>query len=666
MVCKAVMGISGSVASDSKRKFRQDINALRAWAVVAVVFYHFGVSGFSGGFLGVDIFFVISGYLMTGIIVSGLESKRFSILKFYTARIKRIIPALLFLCVILLGIGWFLLAPDDYRTLAEHVRDSLFFVSNNTYRKESGYFDVLSHEKWLLHTWSLSVEWQFYIILPVILYVAWLINQKRSWLFSVVLIIFLYSLVSCIVKTESAPTTAFYLIKYRCWEMLAGGLIFFLPSFLKEKLPTYIGMALYTVAMLSILLPVYFISSESNWPGYLALIPVLGAAVFILINRSDVAWVNNAVVVWTGDRSYSIYLWHWPVVVLLDYFQQLSSPYMVVTGVLLSFLLAELSYRVVENPLRKRKEDTVWVLPVQVLVVSACVCLMALGIIKFNGLPERVDPIVVKLAAGKENMDRGKRECIYGKVHARGPLSCSYGRGDVKAVVLGDSHAAAIVTAVQAALPRQNEKVLLWSRAACPFIKGVTAKIDQDCNTFVEWVLSGLKNLPPDVPVVLIERASLYAMGANEGVVGAGKVKPPVFFDKSYDYPAPEFLDQFREHTLDTLCEAAKSRKMYWVKPIPELKISVPQAMARAKMRGVEKRVEISRSEYNDRHSFIMSLMVEAKNKCGVEVLDPLPYLCDDKACYGDKDGWPIYVDDDHLSQSGNKVLVPMFRSIFE
>jgi hypothetical protein len=194
----------------------------------------------------------------------------------------------------------------------------------------------------------------------------------------------------------------------------------------------------------------------------------------------------------------------------------------------------------------------------------------------------------------------------------------------------------------------------------------VTAKIDQDCNTFVEWVLSGLKNLPPDVPVVLIERASLYAMGANEGVVGAGKVKPPIFFDKPYDYPAPEFLEQFRAHTLDTLCEAAKSRKMYWVKPIPELKISVPQAMARAKMRGVEKRVEISRSEYNDRHSFIMSLMVEAKNKCGVEILDPLPYLCDEDACYGDKNGWPVYFDDDHLSESGNKLLVPMFRSIFE
>ncbi len=660
------MEISSSVALGGQRQFRQDINALRAWAVIAVVFYHFGVLGFSGGFLGVDIFFVISGFLMTGIIISGLENKRFSIFKFYAARIKRIIPALLFLCVIFLVIGWFLLAPDDYGTLAKHIKDSLLFVSNNTYRKESGYFDVVSHEKWLLHTWSLSVEWQFYIILPIFLYVAWLVNKKRSWLFAVVLVLFLYSLVSCIIKTDVAPTKAFYLIKYRYWEMLAGGLIFFLSDFLKGKLSARISMALYAVAMMGIFLPVYFISSESNWPGYLALIPVLSAAAFIFINRSDVAWVNNAVVVWMGDRSYSIYLWHWPVVVLLDYFQQLNNSYMVAIGILLSFLLAELSYRAVEHPLRKRKEDTVWVLPAQVLVASACVCLAALGIIKFKGLPERVDPIVVKLAAEKENMDRGKRECIYGKVHARGPLSCSYGKGDVKAVVLGDSHAAAIVTAVQAALPSQNEKVLLWSRAACPFIKGVTAKIDQDCNTFVEWVLNRLKTLPPDVPVVLIERASLYAMGANEGVVGTGKVKPPIFFDKSFDYPAPEFLEQFREHALDTLCEAAKSRKMYWVKPIPELKISVPQAMARAKMRGIEKRVEISRSEYNDRHSFIVSLMYEAKKKCGVEILDPLPYLCDSEACYGDKNGWPIYFDDDHLSESGNKLLVPMFKSIFE
>ncbi|MBK8675556.1 MAG: acyltransferase [Cellvibrionales bacterium] len=657
---------SGSVVAGSKNKFRQDINALRAWAVVSVVLYHFGVPGFSGGFVGVDIFFVISGYLMTGIIVSGLEVGKFSVLNFYFARINRIIPALLLLCLMLLALGWFLLAPDDYEILAKHVKDTLLFVSNNTYRKESGYFDVLSHEKWLLHTWSLSVEWQFYLILPVFLYVAWLINKKRRWLFSVVFVVFLYSLVSCILKTNEAPTKAFYMIKYRYWEMLAGGLVYFLSDFLRDKISRGAGTVVYVASILGVLLPVFFVTSESHWPGYLALIPVLGAAAFILVNRSDLAVVNNKAVVWVGERSYSIYLWHWPAVVLLDYFQLLSSIYLVAFGVLGSFVVAELSYRLIENPFRKRRNSVVWVVPAIVLLASVGVCAMALGVIKLKGLPDRVDPVVVKLAAEKGNIDKGKSNCIYGENPAQGPLSCEYGKGEIKAVVLGDSHAIAIASAVQAALPERSGKILLWSRAACPFIKGVTAKIDQDCNDFVSWVLENIKSVPSNVPVILIQRSSLYVMGANEGVVGTGKVKPPIYFDQPYDYPAPEFLAQFRQHTLDTLCEVSKSRKLYWMKPTPELKIGVPQVMARAKMRNMDKRVFVSLAEYNERSQFVFSLMNDAKKDCGVQMLDPLPYLCDDKACYGDRDGWPVYFDDDHLSASGNKLLIPMFQRVFE
>ncbi len=657
---------SGSVVAGSKNKFRQDINALRAWAVVSVVLYHFGVPGFSGGFVGVDIFFVISGYLMTGIIVSGLEVGKFSVLNFYFARINRIIPALLLLCLMLLALGWFLLAPDDYEILAKHVKDTLLFVSNNTYRKESGYFDVLSHEKWLLHTWSLSVEWQFYLILPVFLYVAWLINKKRRWLFSVVFVVFLYSLVSCILKTNEAPTKAFYMIKYRYWEMLAGGLVYFLSDFLRDKISRGAGTVVYVASILGVLLPVFFVTSESHWPGYLALIPVLGAAAFILVNRSDLAVVNNKAVVWVGERSYSIYLWHWPAVVLLDYFQLLSSIYLGAFGVLGSFVVAELSYRLIENPFRKRRNSVVWVVPAIVLLASVGVCAMALGVIKLKGLPDRVDPVVVKLAAEKGNIDKGKSNCIYGENPAQGPLSCEYGKGEIKAVVLGDSHAIAIASAVQAALPERSGKILLWSRAACPFIKGVTAKIDQDCNDFVSWVLENIKSVPSNVPVILIQRSSLYVMGANEGVVGTGKVKPPIYFDQPYDYPAPEFLAQFRQHTLDTLCEVSKSRKLYWMKPTPELKIGVPQVMARAKMRNMDKRVFVSLAEYNERSQFVFSLMNDAKKDCGVQMLDPLPYLCDDKACYGDRDGWPVYFDDDHLSASGNKLLIPMFQRVFE
>ena len=660
------MEISSSVVSGGKNIFRQDINALRAWAVIAVVLYHFGVLGFSGGFVGVDIFFVISGYLMTGIIVSGLEAGKFSILDFYFARIKRIIPALLLLCIVLLMVGWFLLAPDDYETLAKHVKDTLLFVSNNTYRKESGYFDVLSHEKWLLHTWSLSVEWQFYIILPVFFYIAWLINKKRSWLFAVIFFVFLYSLISCIFKTNEAPTKAFYMIKYRCWEMLAGGLVYFLSDFLRNKISSKVSTAIYFASITGVLLPVFFVTSESHWPGYLALIPVLGAAAFILADRSDLAFVNNKAVVWAGERSYSIYLWHWPAVVLLDYFQLLANMYLVAVGIVGSFVVAELSYRVVENPFRKRRNGAVWVMPTTVLLASAGVCVLALGVMKFKGLPDRVDPVVVKLAAEKSNLDRSKRNCIYGKNAAQGPLSCEYGKGEIRAVVLGDSHAIAIASAIHAALPEQSGKVLLWSRAACPFIKGVTAKIDQDCNDFVSWVLESIKTIPSNVPVILIQRSSLYVMGANEGVVGTGKIKPPIYFDQPYDYPAPEFLAQFRQHTLDTLCEVSKLRKLYWMKPTPELKVGVPQVMARAKMRSMDKRVSVSLVEYNERNNFIFSLMNDAKKNCEVETLDPLPYLCDDKACYGDKNGWPIYFDDDHLSASGNKLLIPMFQGVFK
>lgn len=167
-------------AKDTKSGFLKEINGLRAWAVTLVVLYHFGVPGFSGGFVGVDIFFVISGFLMTKIIGRGLEASNFSIWTFYLARAKRIIPALLILCVVLLALGWFVLPPQDYRSLGTHILTSALFVSNIQYWREAGYFDAASHDKWLLHTWSLSVEWQFYLLLPLLLWCIWRLWPGRA------------------------------------------------------------------------------------------------------------------------------------------------------------------------------------------------------------------------------------------------------------------------------------------------------------------------------------------------------------------------------------------------------------------------------------------------------------------------------------------------------
>jgi peptidoglycan/LPS O-acetylase OafA/YrhL len=643
--------------------FRNDINALRAWAVMSVVFYHFAVPGFSGGFVGVDVFFVISGFLMTGIISGGLEKNKFSFIEFYFARLRRILPGLTVLCGVLLVIGWFLLAPDDYVKMAEHVRDSLLFSSNDTFRKEAGYFDALSHDKWLLHTWSLSVEWQFYILLPLILKLSWSIRKNSKLILIALLIIGICSFVACVIKTGSDAAKAFYMLKFRCWEMVFGGIVYFIT--LSNYSTTRLSKLFFYIGMILVVFSFAFISGEDAWPGYLSLVPVTGAALVIYASNQDVFFNRLSFVQWVGTRSYSIYLWHWPVVVLLAYFQRSESVAWVVAGIIFSLLLGHVSFAAVETPARKGFGLRNLVSSFLLVTLAGIVFLAAEYIGRAEGFPHRVDEQVLKLAQERHNTAKGARDCIFDQDRGMGPLSCTYGGKSIRAIVLGDSHASALVTAVQSAAG-SDAGVYLWSRAACPFIRGVTAKIGQDCSGFVGWVFEHLKDEPANIPVVLIARSSFYAFGNNEGRVGNKVASPPVYFDKPYDYPEPEFLNMLRRQSINTVCELASHRKVYLMRPIPEMKISVPQLMARYRMMGVEKRISIPLSEYYSRHQFTFEWQDEARQRCGVEILDPLPYMCDKENCYGDLNGRPMYFDDDHLSEFGNKVLVPMFSKVFK
>lgn len=213
------MRLTNSNTTNSN-SFRTDINGLRAWAVIAVIFYHFSIPGFGGGFVGVDIFFVISGYLMTRIIVLGMENEKFNLWTFYLSRARRIFPALLALCVSLLVFGWFYLSSVDYNELSKHVLTSILFISNIKFWREAGYFDAASHEKWLLHTWSLSVEWQFYLLLPLILITLWKLRPNVRLLTTVIGLGLLTSLVLSVLATSWKPSAAFYLLPTRAWEML--------------------------------------------------------------------------------------------------------------------------------------------------------------------------------------------------------------------------------------------------------------------------------------------------------------------------------------------------------------------------------------------------------------------------------------------------------------
>lgn len=321
--------------------FRRDINGLRAIAVIGVVLFHFDQSWLPGGFAGVDVFFVISGFLMTKIIISRMEVGNFSIIRFYVDRANRIIPPLVVLCASLLLFGFFALIPMDYKLLGQHIFSSLLFFSNFTFFGEAGYFDWTAYQKWLLHTWSLSVEWQFYVIYPIILaIIKKILNLKNIKILLCFLTIF--GFLGNLLVTYFFPEAAYFLLHARAWELLAGGSLFFITSPNNQTTKTILSW----LGLMLIVASFYFVDGMTPWPGTMALLPVLGSGLLIIAQQKDGGILNNGFLQKIGDASYSIYLWHWIILVAnYKYYGELGVfPYVV-----LALLIGVLSRRFFER-----------------------------------------------------------------------------------------------------------------------------------------------------------------------------------------------------------------------------------------------------------------------------------------------------------------------------
>ena len=374
-------------------KFREDINALRAIAVASVVIFHFNHSWLPGGFAGVDVFFVISGFLMTMIIVKGLEKENFSILSFYNARVRRIIPALSVLCFALLVFGLFFIPPIDYLNLGKHAAASLSFVSNMVYWSESNYFNPSSNEKWLLHTWSLSVEWQFYLIYPLVLVFlnkVLSLRQLKLIILCGTILAFFFS-VFVTVKSSSA---AYFLLPTRAWQMLAGGLVFLYPLNIKDSF----RHPLQLTGLVLIISSFFIFTSSTPWPGYASLLTIVGACM-VLVANNDSKLVSNNITHLLGKWSYSIYLWHWPIVVAGYYFE--LGHYWWVVGIPLSVLLGALSFTYIESKTLKDYRLNKAKLLLQPLPFSITIAISGMAIFHTNGILYRLpesEQLLVKSA----------------------------------------------------------------------------------------------------------------------------------------------------------------------------------------------------------------------------------------------------------------------------
>lgn len=353
-------------------QFRKDINGLRAYAVVFVVLFHFNVFGFSAGYLGVDVFFVISGYLMTKIIVEKLEHNNFSFVDFYLSRIIRIYPALLFLVLVLTVLGLFVFIPEDLKNFAKDARYSLTFLSNNLFYEQSGdYFATSSHDKALLHTWSLAVEWQFYTLFPIILYTFKKLTKQTKYIGILLLILFSGSFLLSVKLTPENPIYAFFKLSTRAWELIAGGLVYFYfnqysLSSIKQRIIEYTGFGLLALSLI-------FLTKDTPWPGYAASLPVLGTVLILIANRQNSILTKPKFIQSLGSASYSIYLWHWPISFLLSYFLIQKNIINISFALLLSFVLGWLSYKYIEpcrihlNKINKKYVYLLFILSIAIL-----------------------------------------------------------------------------------------------------------------------------------------------------------------------------------------------------------------------------------------------------------------------------------------------------------
>ena len=629
--------------------------------MLAVVFYHFSIGGFYGGFAGVDVFFVISGFLMTGIIVSRLEQGTFSLLEFYLSRARRIIPALAVLCIFLLVWGYFWLIPSDYKTLGEHASAAILFVSNFVFEGEEGYFDAPMRDKWLLHTWSLSVEWQFYLVYPLFLAA---LHKYRAFSRHKILIIFsglaIATLAASAVVTPLKPSFSFYLLPTRIWEFMAGGIVWLISQ--NDILPFRTKKAIEGLGLLCIIASFFIFDNDAAWPGYAAGLPVLGTALVILAAREKSILTGNVFAQWTGKRSYSIYLWHWPVFVGLGYFSLSSMTYSIV-GICFSFLLAAVSYDLIELPFRKKA--ALWP-PMTALrgitTVLALIGGLGAAIYHLKGLPARVSPEIQKIDMAADNYYKTPKTCRFGrdtKAHKR----CFIGdpQQDIDFALWGDSHAAAIATAVQAAA---NETGLIYS-FNCPtiFKAHVKAKTNDTCDQRNDLILADIRTLPKSVPVIIASRFSYYLHGPNEGT---NRVHGLDYVDIPDEEVRKDETAVFKRKLTESLCTIAEGRRLYVVQPIPEMGKDVPKTMARSLMTGTSlPPIFVTLEDYQRRHKVVLEALAAARDKCAVKLLDPLPYLCHEGICPGAVDGQPLYFDDDHLNEWGNKRLVPMLKESF-
>jgi len=639
---------------------RRDIDGLRALAVIPVVLYHFGFGAVSGGFVGVDVFFVISGYLITSIIAREISAGRFSFVDFWARRARRIIPALTTVVLATLALGWLLLTPKDFSELGRAVRYQATFVSNILFMRQDGYFEPASEFKPLLHTWSLAVEEQYYIFFPLIMVVLTRYLRHWRWMLFALLVV---SFGLNIWAIERKPDAAFFLLPMRAWELLCGAMLAIAPA-PSRVLPSRIYNLVGLLGLAAVLSAMTCFDKFTRFPGWAALLPVLGTTALIWANASASSWVGRLLsirpLVWIGLISYSLYLWHWPVFV---YANAISvdgiSPIEAVLWIGLSGLLAWLNYRLVELPFREKRFFP-GRKPVLIggLVTLSVLALLGQAVRALDGVPQRLSGQAQQYAESKE-WQAGQMDCLLLGSSKDLNKVCRAGGDEHSAprqIVWGDSHAAALWPAFREDAVHYQSPVWLVSMSGCPPLVSDAPK--ERCRAFNDRTMELVRQ--QKVPnVILAARWSLYIYGLDDG-------------NKSNVLHKQDSVAQNEQYFAETLkarvaSVRATGAQVWLFKEVPQQhKGAIGRLSSLARVGRSAAEVGVSLEEHRARQQFLSSLFdAMSAADAGVHVIDPAPLMCAGGMCRAEIDGHSQYKDEDHLSDVGGERIRPVFAPIF-
>lgn len=629
--------------------YRKEIDGLRALAVMPVILFHAGFSIFSGGFVGVDIFFVISGYLITTIILTEIEQGKFSIINFYERRARRILPALFFVMLVCVLVAWFVLLPSDMQGFSKSLIAVSIFASNIFFRHESGYFDIASELKPLLHTWSLAVEEQYYLIFPFLLMFFWKSDRKKILIILGAIFVISFALAQW--GSYAKPSSAYFLLLARGWELLVGAFAaFFLSQKNYSKFKTNFREIAGWVGFALILYAIFMHNKNTPYPGVYALIPTIGTLLIILFAKQETTlgrFLGNKIFVSFGLISYSAYLWHQPLFAFVRHKSLTEPDHMIFSTLcILTFILAYFTWKYIETPFRLKKYFNQKKIFQWALIGSISFISIGMVGVYSNGVffesPERLNAarlnnrIAVNFGLNKD-CDGDYTESSLCRTSE-----------NPEVLIWGDSLAMHLVDGFIAS--NQNIRLIQKTVSNCGPILGIapvsaeySLEWSQKCIAINDKVFDYLKNNPNIKYVVmgsLFERVlntDTKVLARKGNIVDGGKI--------SYEA---------MQNTILKIKDLKKIPVIF--SPTPQNGKNIGNCLVKTTYFKKDKKLcDFEYSEATARQAKVYSFLKEIEKKANVIWLSD--FLCASNSCKTSSNDILIYRDREHLSREGSAYL---------